>query len=315
MNRKAVIFGLSGIKLSAEERFFLINEKPWGIILFKRNIKSSKQLNILINEIKKIFNDKKYPILIDQEGGRVCRLNNIIDFSFFSQKYFGNLYKYNKENFTYFYDIYIKNVANVLNKFGININTVPVLDVMRSQTNNVIGDRSYSRDHNIVSKIGFECIKLFSKYKIGTVMKHIPGHGLAKNDTHFKKTIVSSSKKILIKKDFIPFKNCNPFFAMTSHIIYKSYDSKYTATHSKIIIDKVIREKIGFKGLIISDDITMKSLNFGILKNATLALDAGCNLILHCNGRINEMKRLAKFVPKVDRFVSKKTSQFYQFLS
>ena len=314
MNRKAVIFGIKGTRLTQEEGILIKREKPWGIILFTRNIKNIIQLGALVKDIKNKLKDDKYPILIDQEGGKVSRLNKIIDFSSFSQGYFGKLYNKDKKIFYYHYKIYIEKVSSILKKVGININTVPVLDVLRNKTHLVIGDRSYSNNPNLVSKIGFECIKLFSKNKIGTVMKHIPGHGLATVDSHYNIPIVKASKTELIKKDFKPFKNCNSLFAMIAHIIYEAYDPNFTASHSKIIIDRVVRKHIGFKGIIISDDISMKALRYDLTKNTTQALDAGCNLILHCNGKIKEMIKLAKIIPKIDNFTVKKTSQFYNFL-
>ena len=145
-------------------------------------------------------------------------------------------------------------------------------------------------------------------------MKHIPGHGLAKSNSHYKTPTVEASKKELIKKDFRPFKICESFFAITAHIIYSVYDQNYVATHSKIIINKVIRSHINFKGILISDDISMKALKFGLEENAIRALNAGCNLVLHCNGNIKEMLRLIKVIPKIDKFTQKKTSHFYKFL-
>ena len=144
--------------------------------------------------------------------------------------------------------------------------------------------------------------------------KHVPGHGLANRDSHHQTPIVRKYKNELIAKDFLPFKNSKSLFAMTAHIIYTAYDPVNTATHSKFIIDKVIRKKIKFKGILISDDISMKSLNYKIEENATKALKAGCNLVLHCNGKISEMIKLSKVIPRIDKFTQKKTSHFYKFL-
>ena len=146
------------------------------------------------------------------------------------------------------------------------------------------------------------------------MVKHIPGHGLAKCDSHYDTPIIKSTKSELIKNDFKPFKSCKSLFAMTGHATYSIYDSNNTATHSKIIISKVIRNHINFRGLLISDDISMKSLKYKLEKNAIKALEAGCNLILHCNSNMKEMSRLAKVVPKIDKFIQQKTSHFYKFL-
>jgi len=197
---------------------------------------------------------------------------------------------------------------------GININTVPVLDVRRKKSHNIIGTRSFSENPKDVSILGNFCIDLFKKNKIATVVKHIPGHGLAKCDSHFKTPIIKANKKELIKKDFKPFKESKSLFAMTAHAIYQKYDNLNTATHSKVIINNVIRNYINFRGLLISDDVSMKSLKYDLEKNAIKAIHAGCNLVLHCNGDIKEMSKLAKVVPKIDKFTQKKTSHFYNFL-
>ncbi len=314
MRRKAIIFGIRGTKLTAEERYLLKTEMPWGIILFSRNIKNLFQLKFLINDIRKIIKDKNYPILIDQEGGRVSRLNKIIDLNLFSQGYFGKLYKHDKKVFTNHYKIYIDKVSDILKKVGININTVPVMDVRRKKSHNVIGNRSFSTDPTIVSKIGNLCINLYKKNKIATVIKHIPGHGLAKCDSHYNLPVIKAKKTELINKDFKPFRSCQSFFAMTAHVIYTIYDPIYTATHSKIVINDVIRKHIGFKGILISDDISMNALKYGLKDNAIKAIDAGCNLILHCNGNIKEVSKLVKIIPTIDKFTQKKTSHFYKFL-
>jgi len=314
MRRKAIIFGIGGTKLTSEERNLLKTEKPWGIILFSRNIKNLFQLKFLISDIKKSIKDKNYPILIDQEGGKVSRLNKIIDLTLFSQGYFGELYKYDKKLFRHQYNIYIDTVCDILKKVGININTAPVMDVRRTNSHKVIGNRSFSTDAKIVSEIGNLCINLHKKNKIATVIKHIPGHGLARCDSHYNLPIVKTKKTELVKKDFKPFRACKSLFAMTAHVVFTKYDFNNTVTHSKIIINKVIRNHINFKGLLISDDISMKSLKYKLEENAIKALQSGCNLVLHCNANISEMSRLAKVIPKIDNFTRKKTSHFYKFL-
>ena len=314
MNRKAVIFGIKSHQLSKKEKSFLKKTQPWGIILFSRNVKNFLQLRNLINDIKKIMKDEKYPILIDIEGGKVSRLNKIIDLSSFSQSYFAELYNKDKKIFLRHYKIYINTVCGALRNVGININTVPVLDVRRIKAHNVIGSRSFSTDSTKVSKMGNLCIDFYKKNKIATVIKHIPGHGLSKCDSHYKTPIINADKKELIKKDFKPFKLCKSLFAMTAHAVYSKYDPDNTATHSKIIINNVIRNHINFQGILISDDISMKSLKYRLEENATKALQAGCNLVMHCNSNIKEMSRLAKVIPKIDKFTQKKTSHFYKFL-
>ncbi len=313
-NRRSFIVGLKSTKLLSKEKDFLKEYKPWGIILFSRNIKNLRQTHKLTRSIRKIFNDNKYPILIDQEGGRVNRLKNIISFDNLTAEFFGNKFVKKNKDFKIFYKLFVDKTSFLLRKAGININTVPVLDLRIKGSSAIIGNRSFSQNPKIVSKIGDYCIKYFLDNGIGTVMKHIPGHGLAKVDSHYFTPIVSKNLKYLQNKDFIAFKNKNTFFAMTAHIIFNKIDKFNTATQSKKMID-VIRNKIGFKNILISDDLSMKSLKGNLEENTIKTFKAGCNIVLHCNGNYKEMEIIGKNSPKVDKFIIKKTSQFYRILS
>ena len=313
-NRRSFIIGLKSTVLHSIEIRFLKKYKPWGVILFSRNIKSLEQTKKLTDDIKKIFNDRNYPILIDQEGGRINRLSKFINTSKFTGEFFGNLYKNNFKKFVTYYKIYIMQTCYLMHMLGVNINTVPILDVRHKKSHNIIGDRSFSTNPKIVSKIGDFCIKEFHKNNIGTVVKHIPGQGLAKVDSHKATPLVKAKLKKLNKINFFSFKNKKSLFAMTAHVIYKDIDRIYTATHSKKIIS-LIRNKIKFENLLISDDISMKSLKFPIKLNINKAFNAGCNLVLHCNGKYNEMITVAENSPKINDFIIKKTSQFYKILS
>ena len=311
--RKSFITGVKGTKLNEKEIYFLKKYKPWGVILFSRNIKSINQTYKLTSQIKKIFKDENYPILIDEEGGKVSRLNKLIDNSIFSAEFFNNLYIKDKKKFYIYYNVYVKQICYLLNLLGININTVPVLDVKRRITNKVIGNRSFSSNPFVVSKLGKICIKKYHENRIGTVIKHIPGHGLSKVDSHNKLPIIKESINLLNKTDFLPFKKQNSFLAMTAHIVYSSIDSKNTATHSQKVIN-IIRKKIGFKNIIMSDDISMKSLKYSITKNTTQAFNSGCDLVLHCNGKYKEMLIVAKNSPLLSTFIIKKTSQLLNII-
>ena len=313
-NRRSFIVGINSTKLSSKEKFFLKTYKPWGVILFSRNIKNINQTLNLTSSIRKIFNDKKYPILIDQEGGRVNRLKNIISFENLNSEYFGKKYLKNINEFKFFYKLFIDKTSFLLKSIGANINTSPVLDLKVKGTSNIIGDRSFSKDPKIVSKIGDYCIDYFHENGIGTVIKHIPGHGLAKVDSHFFTPVVNKKINYLVKKDFLPFKNKKALFAMTAHIIFNEIDSINTVTHSKKLIN-LIRKKIGFKNILISDDLSMKSLKGTLKENTIKAFNAGCNLVLHCNGKYKEMEIVGKNSPLIDKFLIKKTSQFYKILS
>tara|TARA_B100000767_G_scaffold105132_1_gene100904 strand:+ start:532 stop:1479 length:948 start_codon:yes stop_codon:yes gene_type:complete len=313
-NRRSFIIGIKSTSLSLKEKIFIKNYKPWGIILFSRNIKSLNQTKKLTNQIKKIFNDKNYPILIDQEGGRVNRLKKIFNADPLTGEFFGKLYLKDKKKFFEYYKIFINQTSFLLKSIGVNINTLPVLDTRSKGSSIIIGDRSFSKNPKIVSKIGDICINLFHKNKIGTVIKHIPGHGLAKVDSHALTPIVKKDFNYLKKNDFSTFKKKPSLFAMTAHIIYSKIDKFNTATHSKKII-QLIRDYIKFKNLIISDDISMKSLKGSIKENTVKAFEAGCNLVLHCNGNYKEMNEVAHHSPLISKFIIKKTSQFYRIIS
>ncbi len=313
-DRRSFIVGLKGLKLSKKEITFLRKYKPWGIIIFSRNISTIHQLKKLCMSIRKVFSDKKYPILIDEEGGQVTRLKKILLSSSFTGEYFGSIYQKDKKNLDKYLEIYINQISFLLRDLGININNAPVLDLRRNCSEIIVGNRAFSNNKNIVSYIGKLFIKKFHENKIATVIKHIPGHGLSKVDSHIKMPVISHNLSYLIKNDFFPFKNQNSLFAMTAHIVFKNIDKLHTATHSKKVIS-IIRKKIKFKNILISDDISMKALKFSIETNTTKAFNAGCNLVLHCNANMNEMIKVAKNSPKIDNFLMKKTLEFYKLIS
>ena len=313
MKKKAIIISIKSYKLSYKEKLLLSKEHPWGIILFKRNIKSISQIINLTKTIRKTTKDKKFPIMIDEEGSSVSRIGKIIKHEF-SQRTLGDLYKLNKSLGSNYYKDYINNLSIFLKKIGVNINTVPVLDVIRNNTSNVIGNRSFSNNPNIVKKLGELCVKQYNMNKLATVIKHIPGHGCSLVDSHLKTPKVNLTLNKLNKIDFLPFKSSSSKFAMTAHIIFEKIDKKNVATFSKKIIKEIIRKKLRFKGILISDDISMKALKYDLITNAKKSLEAGCNIVLYCSGNYKESYKLIKEVPFIDQFTAKKTSEFYKFL-
>ena len=313
MKKKAIIISIKGKTLSKKEKLLLSKERPWGLILFKRNVESFNQIKNLINQIKTISKNKKFPILIDEEGSVVSRLNNIFKHNL-SANYFGSIYKFDKNIATTLYKNYLKSLCKNLIRIGININTIPVLDVLRKNTNKIIGKRSFSENKKIVKQLGKITIKTCNELKICSVVKHIPGHGCSEIDSHLSMPIVNLSEKKLNEIDFYPFKNTSAKISMTAHILYKKIDPKNVSTFSKKIIKGIIRKKIGFKGIIISDDISMKALKYDLIKNAKMSLAAGCNLVLYCAGNIEDNFKLIKSVPYIDEFTSKKTSEIYKNL-
>jgi len=312
--RRSFITGIKSTSLLIKEKHFLKKYKPWGVILFSRNIKSILQTKKLTQEIRKIFKDKNYPILVDQEGGRVNRFKKFFNADLFTNKYFGELYKKDRKKFYDYYKLFIERTSYLLKLTGININTVPVLDLKIKGSSKIIGDRAFSGNPKVVSRIGNICIDYHHKNNIGTVIKHIPGHGLAKVDSHKLTPAVKVKYKRLLKNDFDTFKKKKSLLAMTAHIIYEDVDKLNTATHSKKII-QIIKKDIKFKNLLMSDDISMKSLKYSLKLNTIKAFSAGCNLVLHCNGNYKEMSIVAKNSPVISKLILKKTSHLYKILS
>jgi len=313
MKKKAIIVSIKGQKLTKKEKSLLSDKKPWGLILFKRNIKSLIQIKSLIKDIRSCTKDKKFPILIDEEGAKVSRLKDLISHNLHAN-FFGNLYKINKKIAVNLYKNYLKSLSSKLKNIGININTIPVLDVLRKNTNSIIGNRSFSEKKEIVKELGEITIKESHKKNILAIIKHIPGHGCSSTDSHLGTPKVKLNEKILNKIDFYPFKTTSAKIAMTAHILYTKIDSKNVSTFSRKIIKEIIRKKIGFKGILMSDDISMKALKYDLVTNAKKSLSAGCNLVLYCAGNIKDNFKLIQSVPYIDKFTSKKTSEIYKIL-
>ena len=288
-----LIIGLEGTILNDNETKFLSDYKPWGVILFQRNCINHKDTLTLIDKIKSKTH-KDMPILIDQEGGRVSRLNYPEFPRTLSAKLFGDIFIKDKELALKALTLNINLIASSLKDMGININTVPVLDIPSQKESGVIGDRAYSSDKDIVSQMGKIVLNENNSNGIGSVIKHIPGHGRATVDSHLDLPIIIDEKSLLENDDFVPFKALNNApLAMTAHAIYEKFDKNNVATLSKTMITEIIRSKIGFKGTLMTDDVSMKALSGDVGTNSLLALQAGCDLVLHCNGNFDEICQIA----------------------
>jgi len=288
-----LIIGLEGTILNDNEKKFLSDYKPWGVILFQRNCINHKDTLTLIDKIKSKTH-KDMPILIDQEGGRVSRLNYPEFPRTLSAKLFGDIFIKDKELALRALTLNINLIAGSLKDMGININTVPVLDIPSQKESGVIGDRAYSSDKDIVSQMGKIVLNENNSNGIGSVIKHIPGHGRATVDSHLDLPIIIDEKSLLENDDFVPFKALNNApLAMTAHAIYEKFDKNNVATLSKTMITEIIRSKIGFKGTLMTDDVSMKALSGDVGTNSLLALQAGCDLVLHCNGNFDEICQIA----------------------
>ena len=285
MTHHAIVVGLSREILTRKEKKYLAYYKPVGIILFQRNIANKEQVKELIKSTKNIVGNKLL-VLIDQEGGKVNRLNKKIWPVFPSASTFGrmaknNLAKAKKETFKNY-----QSIGFELNELGINVNCAPVLDLLYKNASSVIGSRAFSSNPKIVIALAKEACKGLVKTKVLPIIKHIPGHGRAKLDSHLELPEVKVSHRQLAK-DFSTFKALKSLpAAMTAHIKYTAIDNNKPATLSKKIIYYIIRKEIGFEGVLFSDDICMKALKGPYYNRARNAILAGCDVILHCDGNI-----------------------------
>lgn len=296
--KKPVIYGISGLELSDEEKYFFKNEGCIGFILFARNIKDKTQLKNLTKSLQELMEGEPL-ILIDQEGGRVARMTEPHWQKYPSGEYFANLYQTDKERAKKaLYDNFSK-IASDLSEVGINVDCAPLLDLKCEETHDVIGDRAYGNCINQITDLAKETCKALLDKNIYPVIKHIPGHGRATCDSHLELPEVVTDYKTLLESDFAVFKNfTEQKFAMTAHILYCDIDKENPATTSKKMID-IIRNEIGFKNIIMTDDLSMKALKGSFSEKTTASLKAGCDLILHCNGKIQEMKEINAALPLI----------------
>jgi len=297
-NYLPLICGITGPEISEVEIQFIKRFNPWGVIIFERNCKSKNQLTELTGTLRAITH-RHLPIFIDQEGGKVSRINYSDSVVFESAKIFGDILEKNIELGSRALSLHSMIMASSLRELGININTIPVLDIPSKNESGIIGDRSYSYNKEVAAKAGRVVIESLSANGVAPVIKHIPGHGRAKVDSHLDLPIVETSMSELEEVDFYPFKeNKNTDLAMTAHIIYKDIDADQPATLSKKVINDIIRKKIGFNGLIMTDDISMKAIKISVADAAVKSLDSGCDLVLHCNGNMKEMESIAESTNK-----------------
>ena len=289
MNKSAIIIGVKGLNLSSDEKKLLHEKQPLGVILFKRNVNNPKQILRLTQSIREILG-KEAMILIDQEGGRVSRLNKNYWKTYPDANYFGKIAKNNLAKAKRLTYENFKDIGIDLHKLGINFNCAPVLDLKIKGASSVIGNRAFSRDPKIVSQLSLQACKGLLSENVFPIIKHIPGHGRAKVDSHFYLPTIKSSKKVL-QEDFYPFIKLNKQpFAMIAHIKYLDLDKEKCATYSKSIIS-FIKNKLGFEGILFSDDLCMKALKGSYIYRARNAIKAGCDIVLHCEPNISNTKK------------------------
>ncbi len=297
MTASACILGCAGLTLTKAEKAFFADVKPWGFILFARNIETPRQVRKLTAALRDLVGREDAPILIDQEGGRVQRLAGPHWRTYPPGRAYGELDPVVAREIC---RLGARLMANDLSALGINVDCLPVLDVPAPDGHAVIGDRAYGATPETVAVLGRAAAEGLIAGGVLPVIKHIPGHGRARADSHLELPVVDAGWDELDARDFAPFRALSDMpMAMTAHVIFTAVDRKRPATTSRRLMRGVIREAIGFEGLVMSDDLSMKALKGGLRERAEAAFKAGCDVVLHCNGVMAEMKAVAAGTPRL----------------
>lgn len=295
---RAVVFGCSGPVLRDFERSFFRDSDPLGFILFARNCQTPAQVRALTHDLRAAVGREDAPILIDQEGGRVARLTPPHWRAAPAPARIAGLARLDVEKAKEASRLNARLLAHELSDLGLSVDCAPVLDVAHGDSDPVIGDRAAGNSPELAALLGGAACEGFLAGGVIPVLKHIPGHGRAKADSHKELPIVDASLEDLERVDFAPFKALHAMpWAMTAHVVYKALDPDRPATVSKTVIEETIRDAIGFGGVLISDDLEMKALSGSLAERAKAVLGAGCDLALHCNGSIGEMEKIAHVCP------------------
>jgi beta-N-acetylhexosaminidase len=298
MAARAFITGVSGTALTDDERAFLRDQRPWGFILFKRNIETPDQVIRLVEEMRSAIGQPGAPVLIDQEGGRVQRLQPPQWPAYPPGAVFSALYDADRETGLEAARLSSRLIAADLADLGITVDCLPLADVPVPGADSVIGDRAYGTSPDKVAAIARAVTTGLEQGGVLPVLKHIPGHGRATADSHFRLPTVDVPLVELAKTDFAAFKPLADLpMAMTAHVVFSALDPAQPATTSATIIEQVIRGTIGFQGLLMSDDVSMNALQGSIAERTRASLAAGCDVVLHCNGKLDEMQQVAGETP------------------
>ncbi len=292
---KAMILGSSGPNLTADEIALYRDERPWGFILFARNCLEPAQISDLVAAMRDTVGRPDAPVLIDQEGGRVQRIRPPMIERYPSAAALGELYRRDREQGLRAAWLMSRLHAFDLIKLGISVDCLPVLDVPIEGASNVIGDRAYGFDPKTVSDMGRAAAEGLKAGGVLPVMKHIPGHGRGMADSHHELPVVAASRAELEAHDFLPFIALkDELMAMSAHIVFTAIDPDEPATISRKVIEEIIRGHIGFDGLLMSDDTSMNALKGTIGERAARIVGGGCDIVLHCNGVMEEMRAVVK---------------------
>src|SRR5689334_5028867 len=292
---KAFITGLSGTVLSPAERDFIQAERPWGFILFRRNIETPDQVAALTAEVRNVLGEADVPILVDQEGGRVQRFRPPNWPLYPAGAAFGQLYSLDPALGLKAARLSARLIADDLARVGVTVDCLPLADVPVPGADAVIGDRAYGDEPNKVAAIARAVTDGLKQGGILPVLKHIPGHGRATADSHLALPTVNTAREELERTDFAAFKPLADLpMAMTAHVVFSAVDPAQPATTSATMIERVIRGLIGFQGLLMSDDVGMNALAGSIGERSRALIAAGCDMILHCSGKLDEMREGAR---------------------
>lgn len=297
MAQRAFIAGVSGLALTDEERGFFHDAQPWGFILFRRNVDNPAQVRALTDSLRELTGRADLPVLVDQEGGRVQRLGPPHWPRYPAAKTFVQARGNDPETAREIVRLGARLIAHDLLAMGINVDCVPVLDVPAPGSHGIIGDRAYGDDPETIAVLGRAAAEGLMAGGVLPVIKHIPGHGRAKADSHEELPVVDA-KKAELARDFMPFSvNADMPMAMTAHVVFTALDKAQPGTWSKKVIGQTIRKAIGFDGLLMTDDLSMKALGGDFRSRAEKAIAAGCDMLLHCNGQMAEMEAVAAGAP------------------
>jgi beta-N-acetylhexosaminidase len=301
MRARAFIVGLAGPRLEADERRFLREAEPWGLILFARNISAPDQVRALVAEFRETLGRTDAPVLIDQEGGRVQRLRPPHWPEYPPGIAYGRAYDRKPEFGLAAARLGARLIAADLAALGINVDCLPLADVPVPGADSIIGDRAYGDHAEKVAAIGAAVAEGLRDGGVLPVLKHIPGHGRAGVDSHHGLPVVKTDRASLEVTDFAAFRRLGGLpLGMTAHVVFAAIDAVAPATISATMVREVIRGWIGFDGLLMTDDISMQALSGTIGERARAAIAAGCDLVLHCNGQLDEMRAVAGAVPMID---------------
>ena len=290
----AAIFGCSGPVLTAGEAAFFRDVSPFGFILFRRNVESPGQVRALVDAMRETVGRADAPVMIDQEGGRVQRLGPPHWPIYPPGRIYGAVKSDDPLLAQAFARLGARLMADDLHRLGINVDAVPVLDVPQPGAHDVIGDRAYGTTAERIATLGRAAAEGLLAGGVLPIIKHIPGHGRALADSHLHLPVVDASAADLSEVDFAPFRALSDMpMAMTAHVIYSAIDRRQPATTSRRVVREVIRGDIGFDGLLMSDDLSMKALSGTFAERTRRSLAAGCDVVLHCNGDMGEMVQIA----------------------